>query len=81
MSNDNVVNMFKEKVSSIPTGESPEETVARFHAKLDEVMDTFQQLSVMEKYEIMESVCTMNKNIFKLYWGLKKRHDFHMNNY
>jgi Asp-tRNA(Asn)/Glu-tRNA(Gln) amidotransferase C subunit len=81
MSNDNVVNMFKEKVSALPEGESTEETVARFHAKLDEVMDTFQQLSVMEKYEIMESVCTMNKNIFKLYWDLKKRHDFHMNNY
>lgn len=81
---DNIVDIFKNKggaISAIPEGETPEQTVAKFHVKLDEVLDSFQQLGVMEKYEIMESVCTMNKQIFKLYWDMKLRHDFHMNNY
>lgn len=77
---DNIINIFKNK-AVIPEGETPEQTVARFHEKLDEVMDTFQQLSVMEKFEIMESVCNMNKLVFQLYWDIKKRHDFNMNNY
>lgn len=80
MSNDNVVNLFKEKDSAIPEGESPEETVARFHSKLDEVLEEFPSLSPFDKYMVMESVVEMNRNIFKLYFDLKKRHDFHMNN-
>lgn len=81
MSNGNVVNLFKEKASVIPEGESPEETVARFHSKLDEVLEEFPSLSPFDKYMVMESVVEMNRNIFKLYFDLKKRHDFHMNNY
>lgn len=73
--NDNVINLFKEKVSAIPKGESPEATVKRFHDKLDEVLCEFQTFSVAEKYELMESVCTMNKNIFELYMNLKKRYE------
>lgn len=80
MSNDNVVNLFKEKASVIPEGESPEETVQRFHSKLDEVLEEFPSLSPFDKYMVMESVVEMNRNIFKLYFDLKKRHDFHMNN-
>ncbi len=77
---DNIVNIFKNK-TVIPEGQTADETIAKFHSKLDEVMDTFQQLSVMEKFEIVESVVTMNKNIFTLYMDLRKRHEFHMNNY
>jgi len=79
----NIVNIFKNKEvrSTIPEGESPEETVAKFHSKLDEVLDQFQTFSVMEKLEVMTSVVELNKNLFKLYTDLKKRHDFHMNNY
>ena len=78
---DNIVNIFNNKASVIPEGESPEETVAKFHSKLDEVLDQFQTFSVMEKLEVMTSVVELNKNLFKLYMDLKKRHDFHMNNY
>lgn len=83
--NDNIIDIFKNKASAIPEGvtlaTTPEESVRLFHEKLDEVMDTFQELSVMEKYEILESVIQINKDVFELYTQLKKRHDFHMNNY
>ncbi len=77
----NVINLFKDKISAIPKGESPEETVARFHAKLDEVLDGFQTFSIAEKFEVMNSVVELNKNLFKLYWDIKVRHDHTMNNY
>lgn len=67
---DNVINLFSKKED---IKKSPEEIVGNFHAKLDEVLDQFQTLSVMEKYEVMESVVKMNKDIFKLYMDLKRR--------
>ena len=65
-----VVDLFPKKED---VKKSPEEIVENFHAKLDEVLDQFQTLSVMEKYEVMESVVKMNKDIFKLYIDLKRR--------
>ena len=73
--NDNVRQLFPEKK---PITEPPQVIIDRFHSKLDEVMDEFNTLSVMEKYQIMESVVTMNKNIFELYMNLKKRYDFNI---
>lgn len=72
----NIVNLFQEKQKLT---ETPEETIARFHSKLDEVLDEFQSMSVKDKFDIMESVVEMNKKVFKLYMDMKKRHDFHMN--
>jgi hypothetical protein len=74
---DNVINLFNKKED---VNRSPEEIVENFHAKLDEVLDHFQTLSVMEKFEVMESVVSMNKTIFGLYMNLKKRHEYCMNN-
>lgn len=74
---DNVINLFNKKED---VNRSPEEIVENFHAKLDEVLDHFQTLSVMEKFEVMESVVSMNKDIFKLYMDLKKRHEHTINN-
>ena len=65
-----VVDLFPKKED---VKKSPEEVVENFHIKLDEVLDQFQTLSVMEKYEVMESVVKMNKDIFKLYMDLKRR--------
>lgn len=67
---DNVINLFNNKED---VKRSPEEIVENFHAKLDEVLDQFQTLSVMEKYEVMESVIKINKDLFKLYTDLKRR--------
>lgn len=61
-----------------PITESPEEIIARFHAKLDEVMGEFQTLSVMDKYEVMKSVVEMNKNLFRLYMDLRKRYSVNL---
>lgn len=47
MSNDNVISLFAKKDLS-DTKETPEEIVARFHLKLDEVLAEFQTFSVME---------------------------------
>lgn len=74
-----VIEMFKKKIVS-SSGRTPEETIEAFHSKLDEVMDNFQHLSVMEKYEVMESVISINKSVFELYIQLKKRHEFDINN-
>lgn len=71
-----VTELFKKKPSIIPEGECPEETVARFHAKLDLVLEEFPSLTPFEKYEVMESVAEMNKNIFQLYFDMKKRLDY-----
>lgn len=72
-----VVNLFNKKED---VKKSPEEIVENFHAKLDEVLDQFQTLSVMEKYEVMQSVVEMNKTILSLYFDLKKRHEHTINN-
>lgn len=68
-----IINIFKEKISSIPEGETPDQTITKFHDKLDEVMQEFHKLSAYEKGQIMESVITMNKQIFEMYWDLRKR--------
>lgn len=65
-----IIDLFPKKED---VKKSPEEIVQNFHAKLDEVLDSYNTLSVMEKYEVMESVVKMNKDIFKLYMDLKKR--------
>lgn len=75
MSNDNVRQLFPEKQ---PITEPPQVIIDRFHSKLDEVMGEFQTLGVMEKYEVMLSVCEMNKNLFQLYMDLRKRYDFNI---
>lgn len=67
---DNIHVLFPKKED---VKKSPEEIVENFHAKLDEVLDSYNTLSVMEKYEVMESVVKMNKDIFKLYMDLKRR--------
>ena len=74
---DNVINLFNKRED---VKRSPEEIVENFHTKLDEVLDSYNTLSVMEKYEVMESVVKMNKDIFKLYMDLKKRHEYCINN-
>lgn len=74
---DNVINLFNKKED---VKKSPEEIVENFHAKLDEVLDSYNTLSVMEKYEVMESVVEMNKKVFSLYMDLKKRHEHTINN-
>lgn len=76
---DNVIDMFRKK-SAIPEGETPDETISKFHSKLDEVLDQFQTFSVMEKLEVMTSVVELNKQLFILYQDLKKRHTYHLNN-
>lgn len=72
-----VIDLFPKKEG---VKKSLEEVVENFHAKLDEVLDQFQTLSVMEKYEVMESVVEMNKTILSLYFDLKKRHEHTINN-
>lgn len=69
---DNVISLFaKKNITDIK--ETPEETITRFHSKLDEVLADFQTLGVMEKFEIMKSVVDINKQIFSLYMDLKRR--------
>jgi hypothetical protein len=75
MSNDNVRQLFPEKK---PITEPPQVIIDKFHSKLDEVMGEFQTLGVMEKYEVMLSICEMNKNLFQLYMDLRKRYDFNI---
>lgn len=72
-----IIDLFPKKED---VKKSPEEIVDNFHAKLDEVLDQFQTLSVMEKYEVMVSVVEMNKTILSLYFDLKKRHEHTINN-
>ena len=72
-----VVDLFPKKEDG---KKSPEEIVENFHAKLDELLDSYNTLSVREKYEVMESVVAINKDIFKMYMDLKKRHEYCMNN-
>ena len=67
---DNVINLFNKRED---VKKSPEEIVENFHAKLDEVLDSYNMLSVMEKYEVMQSVIQINKDVFKLYIDLKRR--------
>lgn len=72
MKDDNVISLFAKKNLS-ESKETPEEIVARFHSKLDEVLGEFQTFSVMEKFEVMQSVVEMNKQVFSLYMDLKRR--------
>lgn len=72
-----IIDLFPKKED---VKKSPEEIVENFHTKLDEVLDQFQTLSVMEKYEVMVSVVEMNKTILSLYFDLKKRHEHTINN-
>lgn len=74
--NNNVVNLFPPKISAIPEGQTMDESVEYFHSKLDAALADFSSMSVMEKWELFESVCSMNKSIFKLYMDLKKQSDF-----
>lgn len=69
---DNVISLFAKK-NIMDVKETPEETIIRFHSKLDEVLCEFQTLGVMEKFEIMKSVVDINKQIFSLYMDLKRR--------
>jgi len=71
-----VVELFPKKLSAIPEGETMEQTVVRFHEKLDIALSEFGTMSVMEKWELFETVVGMNKNIFKLYMDVKKQRDF-----
>ncbi len=50
MKDDNVISLFAKKDIS-ETKETPEEIIARFHSKLDEVLGEFQTFSVMEKFD------------------------------
>lgn len=72
-----VVDLFPKKED---VKKSPEEIVENFHAKLDELLDSYNTLSVREKYEVMQSVVEMNKTILSLYFDLKKRHEHTINN-
>lgn len=72
-----IIDLFPKKED---TKKSPEEIVENFHAKLDEVLYSYNTLSVMEKYEVMVSVVEMNKTILSLYFDLKKRHEHTINN-
>lgn len=65
-----IIDLFPKKED---VKKSPEEIVENFHAKLDEVLDSYNTLSVMEKYEVMQSVIKINKDLFKLYTDLKRR--------
>lgn len=64
--NDNVINLFKEKKSAIPTGETMQESIDYFHSRLDILLETFNELSVFHNFKFLESVVEMNRNIFTL---------------
>jgi len=72
MSNGNVISLFAKKTLE-ESKETPEETVARFHSKLDEVLDDFHLLNPCEKYEVMSSTIKICKDVFELYFNMKKR--------
>lgn len=72
-----VIDLFPKKED---VKKSPEEIVENFHAKLDEVLDEFHLFNAAEKFQILESVVNINKDIFKLYMELKKRHEYTINN-
>lgn len=70
----------KKPVKSLTSGKQPEEIITDFHNKVDEVLDDFNTLSIAEKYEVAESLATINKDLFRLYMELKSRHEYHLNN-
>lgn len=72
MKDDNVISLFAKKDLS-ETKETPEEIVARFHSKLDEVLAEFHLLNPCEKYEVMSSTIKICKDVFELYFDMKKR--------
>lgn len=74
-----VVDIFSSKKDEKPLRQ-PKEIIQDFHDKLEEVLNDFQTLSVKDKYEVVESLVSINKDLFKLYMDLKSRHEFHLNN-
>lgn len=70
----------KKVVQAAVSNREPQEIITDFHNKLEEVLDEFNTLSVRDKYEVAESLTVMNKDLFKLYMDLRKRHEFHLNN-
>ena len=72
MKDDNVISLFAKKDVS-ETKETPEEIVARFHSKLDEVLAEFHLMNACEKYEVMSSTIKICKEVFELYFDMKKR--------
>lgn len=70
----------KKPVKSFTAGKQPQEIITDFHNKVDEVLDDFNTLSIAEKYEVAESLATINKDLFRLYMELKSRHEYHLNN-
>lgn len=68
---DNVISLFaKKNITDIK--ETPEETLKIFHEKLDKVLDDYNYLNAHEKFQVLESVISMNKSIFELYINLKR---------
>lgn len=74
MKDDNVISFFAKKDVS-ETKETPEEIVARFHSKLDEVLNDFHLLNPCEKYEVMSSTIKICKDVFELYFDIKNRYE------
>lgn len=68
---DNVVSLFGKK-EALDIKETPEETLKIFHGKLDKVLDDYNYLNAHEKFQVLESVISMNKSIFELYINLKR---------
>ncbi len=65
----NVINMFdktKDQLKAFDTM-NLEDSIKHFHDKLDEAMGKFHSFSVMEKYELAESLTSMNKQLFQMY--------------
>lgn len=76
-----VVELFPKKLSSIPEGETVEESMAYFYNKLDTVMGEFHSLSPHQKYEVMESLIEFNKTMTGLYLNLRKEYKFNQDWY
>ncbi len=71
----NVINMFdkaKDQLKAFDTM-NLEDSIKHFHDKLDEAMSNFQSLGVMEKYELAESLTSMNKQLFQMYMEQRGR--------
>lgn len=68
---DNVVPLFGKK-EALEIKETPEGTLKIFHEKLDKVLDDYNYLNAHEKFQVLESVISMNKSIFELYINLKR---------
>ena len=70
---DNIVNLFSKKEDNKTFQEmNLDEAIIHFHDTLDKALGEFQTLSVMEKYELMDSMVTINKMVLNLYVDAKK---------